>query len=209
MVIEKIVMSQTDGRPKTSVHSAFYQTYIQSSNVLETAGKIFGLEHLPTTSKGIEDWRLLFCYGAGYQGGGVYISFGGFLVHSPAHGFNFAMTDCLETYDDKTVEFQYSRIGVRISGADSVDLEGIDKRFELCDSEFDQVQQVISSWHSLFELSEVQDGGDGILLLSQDKNLPTTFKRINKRCFVEGGPSMWEQNIGIFSEHWGFSATFR
>ena len=60
MVIEKIVMSQTDCRPKTSVHSAFYQTYIQSSNVLETAGKIFGLEHLPTTSKGIED--CVFCF---------------------------------------------------------------------------------------------------------------------------------------------------
>lgn len=208
MTIEKIVISKTDKRPQGVVHSAFFQTYIQSRNVLTTGRRIFGNVDAPTEFYSADQWNLLFCYGAGYTGGGIYDWFAGVLLSSPHGGPNFIITD----------KFDLSKEGIAIFGSPlevrSIDMQEVefdrelDLEVKFDRNECEQVSNVVHAWHSLFELSQDEELNEYISIIAPDKKLPNCFKRNSKNCYVSGIASKWNINIGHFSRHWKFTAKF-
>ena len=208
MRIEKIIISQTNSTPKDSVHSAFFQTYMESEHVFESARKIFGIENLPKKLEEGETLKLLFCYGAGYKGGGIYDWFAGFIIDSPDHGYNFIMTNDLSIADEGVFELQDTLIGIGIGRANLDFIERYETIFRLDQSESNQINQVISAWHELFQLSEDENNDEKISILTTDKRLPAEFRSVGNGCFVSGQQSDWEDTIGLFSEHWSFTARF-
>jgi hypothetical protein len=209
MSIEKIVISTSGKSPHKYVHSAFYQTYIQSPEILQVAQNVIGHGHSIPPQDDEDQWRLLFCYGAGYQGGGIYQWFGGFLIDSPSRGYDFIMTNDFSVSNDGYVDLQDATVAL---GIDRSELEVEGGREVQCKLENPALHQIIglvSQWHETFDLSENEEGDEAIVLLTNNKRLSKDYRHIGGNCYVSGEPTEWEDNIGIFSEYWGFLAKFR
>jgi hypothetical protein len=209
MSTEKIIISTSGKPPHKSVHSAFFQTYIQSPDILQVAQNVIGHDHSAPPHDDEDQWRLLFCYGAGYQGGGIYQWFGGFLIDSPSHGYDFIMTNDFSVSKEGYLSLQDATVAVGIGRSELEVIEGRDVQCKLENPALHQIIEVVSQWHETFDLSENEQGDEAIILLTTNSRLSKDYHHIGGNCYVSGEQTEWEDNIGIFSEHWGFLAKFR
>ena len=206
-LIEKIVLGIGSARPQDKVHSSFCQKYLNVNDPYALGKRIFGDKNVPKCETD-DDWQILFTYGAGYQGGGIYDWFAGFLLSSPEHGFNFLISNNFGRGISGNFGMSDAYLGLGMS-SELESFQGLDINFDLHGDEILQIESVIKSWHELFELDENEEGDESINILTGNKKLPQSFKKNNGTCYTSGPESDWEDGIGIFSDYWSLIAKFR
>lgn len=207
-LIEKIVLGVHSARPKDKVHSAFYQIFFETEDAYDLGKRLMGEVNMPVFNLD-DSWQVLFTYGAGYEGAGIYDWFAGFLVSSSENGFNFVFTN---SFSEETSGFWVMSdaiLGLGMSSELKLSEEGINITLNLKEHEREQIESVITAWHDLFELDEDDDGNEIIKIKTDDGNLPKEFKKNNGNCYSAGPESDWEDGIGIFSDSWSLHAKFR
>jgi hypothetical protein len=205
--IEKIVLGINAARPKEKVHSAFYQIYLETEEPYDLGKRLMGEVNMPVFDPD-DEWQILFTYGAGYEGAGIYEWFAGFLVSSPENGGNFLITNTFGKDASGIFGMSDAILGLGMSSDLKLSEEKIDIKFNLKDHEKQQIESVITAWHDLFDLDEDDDGNEIIKIKSDDGSLPKEFKKNNDNCYSAGPESDWEDGIGIFSDSWSLHAKF-
>ena len=203
--VEKIVMSLSDEAPDKVVKAAFFQTYLKADNAYDLGVRLFGEKCMPEYDPD-DEWEVLFCYGAGYEGDGIYDRYAGFLLRSPEHGINL-----IHSYDFCKADDGRYWIGsatVIHSMEEEYEIEDVEMSFNLTPSESAQLDEVIQQWDALFRFEIDENEEEHINIISNNGKLPEEFKKNNDGCYVSGPQSEWEDGIGIMSEYWSFTAKF-
>ena len=206
--IEKIVLGFNGARPKDKVHSAFYQIYLNTEEPYDLGKRLINEENMPAFNSD-DEWEILFTYGAGYEGAGIYDWFAGFLVSSAENGYNFLITNNFGQGTSGVFEISDATLGLGMSSELKLSEEKINITLNLKEHEKEQIESVITAWHDLFDLDEDDDGNEIIKIKSNDRKLPKEFKKNNDNCYSTGPESDWEDGIGRFSDVWYLHAKFR
>jgi hypothetical protein len=204
--IEKIVLGFDTRRPVDRLHSAFCQLYLRVANPHDLGVRLVGADNLPDFNPD-DEWEILFTYGAGYEGGGIYNWFAGFLVCCPDHGYVFITTDSLGEVGSGNLGMFEAELGLGISSELEL-LQVGEVYITLNQEEVLQIESVVKAWHELFEMNEDDGGDEQIRIITKNGRLSKDFKKISGGCYSSGPASDWEDGIGIFSAHWSLLASF-